>query len=282
MKEIIKALIRKVKLARGSIGAKKTLFDETPSAYRGENNDYQKFIVFAHQRSGSSMVVGTLRNNPKILSFGEIFNKSRITYNVGGYDNNSLKMQYLREKYPITFLNRNIFSSYNNDIQAVGFKLFPRHLDNNKFSSVWDWISKNKDVKIIFLTRKNLLATYTSLLIAKKTGKFSIRHESERTEEQVEIDIEECLAYFNERERYHLQALDRLKNNLLLEISYEEMILDLGEAFKKIQQFLAIDYFPIKPNTLKKEVRPLSQVISNYSQLKNELMNTKWRAFFDE
>ena len=152
-----------------------------PQLLQGTNRNYQKFIVFGHQRSGSNMMINTLREHPHIVAFSELFVRSRIAFHIDGYDNHSIKLLYLRNKYPIDFLESYIFSSYRKDIKAVGFKLFPDQLNTNNFRCLWQWIEQERDIKVILLTRRNLLAAYTSLFMARKTGKFRIKNESKRT-----------------------------------------------------------------------------------------------------
>ena len=45
---------------------------------RGENQKYIKFIVLGHPRSGSTMLISTLRKHPQIVGFGEIFEQRKV------------------------------------------------------------------------------------------------------------------------------------------------------------------------------------------------------------
>ena len=142
---------------------------------------------------------------------------------------------------------------------------------------------QNKDIKIILLTRRNLLATYTSLLIAKKTGTFRIiNNESQRTDATVTINYDKCLNEFQKRKIYHEKALKQLKDHDLIEVNYEDMVSNLNEYFKEFQRLLGIDVHPLPIRSIKKETRPLSKVITNYSELREKLLNTEWEYLFEE
>lgn len=265
----------------GLVRATKSLFDEIPKEYRGSNHTYQKFIVLAHQRSGSSLVIRSLRAHPNIIAYGEMFGRFK-PHATTEFNSKPLQKRYLRKKYPNEFFDRRIYSSVRNDIQAVGFKLFPHQLDNKYFLNVWNQIQQNKDIKIIFLRRKNLLASYTSLQAAKKTGIYNIRNESQRTEPTVKINYKRCIKYFMDMEKYIELASEKLQYHDLLEITYEDMIVDLEKSFAKFQEFLGVEVVSLEPKTIKREIRPLWKVISNYEQLHNQLLNTKWDMFLRE
>lgn len=127
---------------------KKTLemLKSTPTNLVGNSKNYKKYIILAHHRSGSSLIVKSLRKHPQVISFGELFNHTRIAFNVERYNNYSKDLLKFRKEYPSEFLNKFIFSSYVEDKTAVGFKLFPIQIENKPYSQVWDWLKKNKDV----------------------------------------------------------------------------------------------------------------------------------------
>ena len=260
----------------------KIILKKHPKIYRGSNRSYRKFIIFTHPRSGSSMTIHTLRSHPQIMGFGELFNDKRIGYNIKGYNNHLKKLDFLRRKDPIDFLERHIFTSYRNDIKAVGFKLFSQQLDNEHFKDVWAWLVKNKDIKIVFLSRNNYLASLVSLLIASKTGKFGIKDESERTNSRIMIDHQKCVEEFQKMEIYQKDALKHFNNHEVLKVSYEEIVSDLDHIFYKFQRFLEVDPYEIRVNTIRQETRPLSEVIVNYNQLCEYFKDTKWEYLFND
>jgi LPS sulfotransferase NodH len=259
-----------------------SLFDNPPEILSGPNRDYKKFIILAHQRSGSSLVISSLRRHPQVVGFGELFVSERIGFNIEGYDNHSKVLHQARKLFPVKFLNHYIFSSYLEEKRAVGFKLFPNQLENPHFRCVWDWIQQNRDVAIIFLSRQNHLAAYTSLLIAKETGVYGITDESQRTSDTVTIDKDKCLSEFRERDMLKVAAKKKISNHSVMDITYEELNEDPVSAILRIQTFLGIDKIKPKITTVKQELRPLSEVIANYHELRQQFSETIWAHYFDE
>jgi hypothetical protein len=227
------------------------------------------------------MMINTLREHPQIVAFGELFVRSRIGFNVDGYNNHSAKLLYLRNKYPIDFLEHYIFSSYRKDIKAVGFKLFPDQLNMSNFRCLWQWIEQERDIKVILLTRHNLLAMYTSFLVARKTRKFGIKNELQRKNITVTIDPEKCIAAFQKRKKYNEKIRECIKNHEILEVTYENFIMDIPAHFRELQKFLTADVQELQLSNVKQNVRPLSLVITNYDELRRRLSETEWKYCFE-
>lgn len=259
--------IRNCHLNIRNIKTSKSLLDEPPHIYQGPKRDYQKFMILAQPRTGSSMLIGTLRKHPQIMGFGEIFNHKRTIFNIDGYENSSKPLLYLRNKYPINFLEHYIFSSYQNDTKAVGFKLLQDQINNRHLRCVWNWLEQNQDIKIIFLMRKDFLASYASLLLAQRTGKYGIKDQSQRDHTTLTIDYEECLQVFHHTKKQEENLLRLFRNHDLLKITYEELVENLDKSFALLQDFLKVDLHLLKVLSVKQEVRNLSDVINNYEEL---------------
>ena len=118
-----------------------------------------KFVILTLERTGSNYLCALLDNLRGVVCHRELFHSKTIYLNANSLS--SLDMNY-RELYPIEFLNFIYDEKIGN---CIGFKLFIYH--NEK---VLDYILKNKDIKIFFLYRDNILAQYSSKLIAQKTN----------------------------------------------------------------------------------------------------------------
>ncbi|MGK7912499.1 MAG: hypothetical protein AB4050_13630 [Synechococcus sp.] len=260
----------------------------TPEQYRGDNRDYQKFIVVSHHRSASSVIINTLQRHPNVFRFAEVFLPKHVQFLKPGYDDDSRLMYYLRKQYPVEFLERLIFTGYQDNVKAMGFKLFPEQLDFPHMAPVWDWLEARPDIKIIFLTREDLLAYYTSLVLAIKTGTWGVagRKQQAKAEKElkknrtVRLDYDECLAVFERRKQLNDYALSRCKNHDILKVSYEDVTSDLNNSLKLSQEFLGLSPQKLKVRSSRQQVRPISDVISNYQELKEQFSSTEWSYLF--
>lgn len=262
------------------IKVKPKLQEAIPTSWKGTNHNYNKFIIIAHARSGSSMLIGALRGHPQIMGFGEIFHPKEITFNIQDYDNNSIQLLSLRNNYPVEFLNHFIFSSYKENIKAVGFKVFPEQIDNNSFRRIWQWLDEHRDVKMVFLTRQDLLATHTSRLVARKDGKYAIKKEEQRSITTVKIDPKNLLEELEKRKYYNKEVKKYIKDHDCMEITYEELTQNLSYYLKKIQRFIGVDVNHLAVKSIKQEIRSLENVIENYDELKLFFKATEWEYLF--
>lgn len=254
-----------------------SILAKRPKEFHGSNRSYSRFIVLAHQRSGSSMVIATLNKHAEIVAFGELFVKRRIGYFVPGFNGQSKALRYLRNTDPVRFLEEHAFSSFPDRIKAVGFKLFPDHLDNQQAAPLWKWLEKNKGVKIIFLTRENLLDVYCSLIIANKTGNFGYSEESGK--HKITINIEHAEKEFEKRISYMQEARAKLNEHQVLDLSYETLTKNIPASFERLQSFIGVDQFKLDVPTRKQETRPLSEIIENYGELCRAWKGTAWEQF---
>jgi LPS sulfotransferase NodH len=254
--------------------------DPRSPALQGTNQNYCKFIILAHQRSGSSMLIDTLRKHPQIVGLGELFIPSRMGFNYEEFDGTSEALRVFRDEHPTEFLDRYIFGAYNDEIQAIGFKLFPEQIEFRAFQGLWRWLEKRTDIKILYLTRRNLLATYVSLLIAQKDGKYGIKDAAERTQSTISIDPHQCLMEFKSRKQHNAEIERHIRDHRVLNLAYEDVAQCPDDYVQQVQEFLGVDVRDLKITTVRQEVRPLSEVIENYDELRQYFYGTEWGYLF--
>jgi LPS sulfotransferase NodH len=247
----------------------------------GTNKHYKRYVIFGHQRCGSSVLTSGLKSHPNIKAFAEVFTPSLITFNYKGYDNQSLPLLKYRNAKPVEFLEKIIFAEQAEDTVAVGFKVFPDQIDNERFAPVWEWLKQEKDIALIMLNRTNSLKTLCSVQIAKKTGVWGIKDAAKRPTLQISLSPAQCKAFFEKRERYAELVRERFRDRDLFEISYETLASDISGYLQKAQTHIGIQPQPLPVNDLKKEVRELKDIIKNYEELSRYFSNTKWSSYFD-
>ncbi|MDA7836629.1 sulfotransferase [Salibacteraceae bacterium] len=257
---------------------KRKLHISTPSQWRGLNRSYDPFVIFGHARSGSSLLVKLLQSHPNVLCFGELFVRSRIGFSVESFDNFNPDLLEMRDSKPELFLNEYVFSPYKKEVHSVGFKLFPEQIDSNEI--VWNWLSDNSKLKVIHLERSNRFAAFCSQKMAQKTGKYGINDKNQRLNETLILDPLECLQYFELREQMEQKGIEFFANHDVLKLDYEDLDHNIDETLAKILNFLGVAHTGLKTDKLKQEVRPLTEVVENYAELKKYFAETKWLNLF--
>jgi LPS sulfotransferase NodH len=229
------------------------------------NRKYDKFILVSHARSGSNLIINALNSCHNIDASSEIF---------AGHN------RVFGENYD-SIIN-DCFSDKPEYIKAVGFKVFYYHLTNDE----WKKLSDIKDLRIIHLKRINRLRTIASLDIAFKTNKWVINNESDRInveQKRIRLDYSEVVRKIEAIEEWEIETAQRFKNHSIIEVYYEKLSTQQENSICDLLEFLGLARtLKIEINIKKQNPEPLSDLIENYNDLKEQFKNTRWYSFFDE
>lgn len=200
------------------------------------------FVVVSEPRTGSTVLTHKLELLNGVSCQGEIFHPDEIFSSVSS---NSIPDIDERNKNPVDFLQKIIAQTYEQRGQSdiIGFKLF---FDHNQ--TMMDYILKSK-ISVVLLERKNKLAQYSSLKIAKKTGLWNsgdiISKEqqllNEKRGKKVLFSLVEFIAY-SIRSRYRFKNL--VKNIKKSETPYYYMAYE--NMFNSEEWANMIDFLNIK------------------------------------
>jgi hypothetical protein len=125
-----------------------------------------RFCIVATARSGTSYLVTALASPPTVICHGEIFHPNHREHIAAEYLD-VLNLD-LREHDPTTFVDQ--VYGLRPEAYAAGFKIFRGHND-----IALEYILASNDIRKIILQRENALGSYSSLLIAEKTGHWQER-----------------------------------------------------------------------------------------------------------
>jgi len=277
-------------------------------------SDYQKFVIVCNIRTGSTLLSSLLSSHPQVVCFFELFHRhlESIPFSVPGYQakGNRQDIVNMRNADPVQFLKTEIYKPQQQKMRAVGFKLlYPQCRQDNPWwnepefdrwwervgrepswasakSDLWKYLQENTDIAIIHLKRKNLLRSKLSGLIAQTSGKWGVGATggigTMASKIQVNLDFKECLSDFEAHRRMETEADEFFTHHRKLDLTYEELVGDLYATSQKVQNFLSVDQHSLKAKTQKQSKWPLSEVITNYDQLKQNFSNTPWHDLFDE
>lgn len=129
-------------------------------------------VVLAAHRTGSHLLINLLNSSGRVFIDGEILNAGKIS--LFGDDlpaDRKDGLDMLRISDPVRFAKVMMGRSFHTDgrhlggIAVRGFKLFPEHARN-----VYDWALDHPTVRIVHLYRDNLLAEFSSYLVAMRDG----------------------------------------------------------------------------------------------------------------
>jgi len=244
---------------------------------------YQRFVIIGTARTGSLLLWSYLNSHPDILCVRGVYGSAH-KINFGKFypdfpeEYHSPELVKARNQHPIEFLKEYVFKIYSNKYKAVGFKYFydhDRHLINK--DKLIEYFSKNKDIKFIHVKRGNLLAVLYSYNRAISQHKWT----SSNPDFQTKISISECenhFDYIGEQQK----IFDELFTNRTFEIIYEDFVNRTTQTLKELQNFLETPPATLHTETKKNDNGNLSEMITNYEQLKHHFKQTKYNIYFDE
>ena len=267
------------------------------------SNEYTKFIVIGQARTGTTFLSHLLNSHSQIVCFQELFNPNnlklhRIGWGIEGFPQDK-DIRALWKNKPIDFLEKQVFKKMPKKVLAVGFKMTYAQMiftckniglhsnpkvSNDTWKVILPYLKNMSDLKIIHIKRKNKLETYVSNKMAIETNKWvkSNKFDTNNGELSIYIDYQDCMNWLNAVQAREEKFDDFWKNHAHLNIFYEELQKDYNEQIDIIYNFLGLDYEIAIPKTSKRSTKKISEVISNYVELKERFRNTPWYELFRE
>lgn len=231
-----------------------------------------KFVILSQPRSGSTLLAEMLNSHSSIQCDGELFNKKRFKSKWGKVK------QFIANYWPyfiVWFYQRNQKKAH------YGFKLHSSHLKNTeKFINTLH----NKGFIILDLRRNDIVKTAFSAAIALTTNQWSVRRKEERLTAPIEINPAILFIRLE-----HAEDKNNLQNKLVanknaIQIQYETDLEDEtkhAEFSKRICEQLQIPVEPLTCQLIKTDVRPLSERVSNYQSLIEQIKNSRFAIYLN-
>jgi hypothetical protein len=243
-----------------------------------------RFMLISAGRSGSTMIRTTLAGHPQIHMHGEVMGPRHVQTALRAYLPKAIKAlspeeferTMLRERSRDTrqFIQETIFAAGGLK-KAVGFKLILDQVFSMLFADAFLWLAEQKDLKIIWLERRNHLARYASRLLKREKGrgkKGSLVRTKDELPSQLttEVDPDEFLQDIRNQEAAMKIMRERFASHPSLEIVYEDIVNDPNAGYKSIFSFLNVDD-AVEPliETRKVNSTDLSKVISNLESIRS-------------
>ena len=231
------------------------------------NDDYKRIMVLTRSRTGSNYLLSLLNSHPNIYIQGELLDELK------GRD--------------YTKVINEIYSKQPLSVKASGFKMFYCHpfpYDELVTKKIMDDFVKMKNLYIIHLKRKNILKTLTSRKIALKQNVWTSRdYKENQSSEQKTINFtrEELEKGFEMTRQMEEESDILFKGHQIITIYYEDMVDDPEKEVNRILGMLDIKIQPLKSDLRKQNTEKLPELISNFDDLKESFIDSKWASFFD-
>lgn len=254
---------------------------------RSAHTEYTRFLILSTSRSGSTLLMHLLQQHPHIRAFGEVFrNLTRpeptISWDIDYYPQYADWRRLYRE-HPVRFLRACVYAPQPTTVRAVGFKLFYFHARNEAGRPVWDALADDRELNVIDLERRDLLAMYLSWERATRHRAFAASSKRSPTaSEPITLDPEACRTFFERRNRNREHAMSYFKDHKVFTLSYEELSEHPAEQVQRVFRFLGQEDYPVTARLQKQSRGSLRDNIRNYDELRNHFIGTPWALYFQD
>lgn len=236
----------------------------------------KKFVIITLPRSGSTVLVKTLDKHPQIFCAGELFYfHGKIYHSECQFPFLRIKMFGHKINYLLNFPNvvlrlksfmNRFFNNQKSEFEAVGFKMMYQHI--LYMPGIMNYLKKNK-VKIILLTRKNILRNVLSDMKARESGVYHNEPGSDQhTSKKLHVDLPLLSEKLKETENW-ADKLDSIATQMdCLKIDYADFE-NWEEMTGNIFDFLGVSKAHISPATERLNPPALENMIDNFEEVKN-------------
>lgn len=214
-----------------------------------------QFVIIGRSRTGSNLLASLLNAHPAVTVHLEVFQK---------VDNTTCKDIYDK------------IVQNSRGCMQMGFKLFYYHPINSIDRSIWEILAANRKIKIIHLTRNNLLRVHISRLIAGRTNEWLAESQSKlrSTDRAVHVDVSKMLSDFRQTRAYINDVQQRFRNHELLDVTYEELTTRQQSVLDAIFNFLRVPARKVQSRLMRQNPEPISALVSNYAEVRQALEGT--------
>jgi hypothetical protein len=226
------------------------------------------FVILCLGRTGSTHLQSLLDSHPNIRCYGELFTDVDL---VTGYGDSRVAT-FIGSPHddPLAYLADVTAEATQ---KAVGFKLPTNSLRAFPDARV---VLDNHGLKVIRLTRRNLLALLVSRRLLAATGVPQSTHGS-YGDARITLEPERCLTAFR-----HMEADERRLDALgaghaTFRLTYEELA--AGERLDELQGFLGVDPRPLSSWFSKLRLHSLRETVENWDEVERAVRGTPYESF---
>lgn len=232
-------------------------------------NTITRFVILSYPRCGTHLLRTALDTHNNITMRGEYYGNIR-KFQAGHKEINFLDTYSLYHQ---------AFKPMNDEITASGFVLHRIRHDDVIFL---EYLMNDKNVKIIYLGRDNLLRRFISEKISMITSKW--RYHKSLNEDNIQlpsinfdnIEFIKNVNLYNERNEFFLR---KFKYHNMYKTTYENIINQYDEELYSIQQFINVQPLKLDVDVNKVVTEPLKNIVSNYDEMIEFLINTNMETY---
>jgi hypothetical protein len=195
------------------------------------------------------------------------------------YDN--FKLDYFDKEVALDASKSTVRERNSRLIDFVFSKYSSEQLEH-QFDKLWSFYKEDKELKVIHLTRRNLLKTFVSLKRAFITDEWISIKDSKKENFKIRIEKAELESYFYRMTGFKSYYNDFFSEHQVLNLEYEDLVSNKEETIANVLDFLGLE--PVKLTSILKKQNnsSLQDNVENYEELKRQFANSRLSSYFEE
>ena len=236
-----------------------------------------RFMIACAARTGSTMLVRTLRSHPGVVMHGEVWGDAMV-----GLDG-PLALECEADPAAFAALEASRFAHPDDSMrrflqphgaQAVGFKLKFDELVRPQWSGIRQLVEADQGLCIVFLHRRDLLRRYLShQVVLRQTGITNVPVGGALPDiAPFAVDVDDCLRDIAETRARTLEFEAAFAAHPSMQLAYEDLAADPQAACDRVFDFLGIESAPVRVATERIVRTPPEALVLNYPELRSALL----------
>ncbi len=235
-----------------------------------------RFMIACAARTGSTMLVRTLRSHPALVVHGEVWGERMV-----GLDG-PLARECEADPAALDALERARFERPEESMRrfleahgarAVGFKLKFDELVRPEWANIRRQVEADEALRIVFLHRRDLLRRYLShQVVLRQTGVTNVPTGGAVPEvAPFAVDVDDCLRDIAETRRRGREFETAFAGHPSLRLAYEDLAADPQAECDSVFAFLGFASAPVRVATERIVRTPPEALVLNYPELRDAL-----------
>ena len=233
-------------------------------------------MIACAARTGSTMLVRTLRSHPDLIVHGEVWGDHMVGVDgplgvrCGEGQEAWDALQDLRFREPAHALD--MFLDLH-QAQSVGFKLKFDELVRPEWAGLRRLVEDDAGIAIVFLHRRDLLRRYLShQVVLRQTGITVVAAgDAPPPVRPFEVDVDDLLRDIAETRRRTAMFEAAFASHPSMQLEYEALAADPQDACSRVFSFLGVSPFQVQVPTAKIVRTPPEALVMNFDEVQAAL-----------
>ena len=218
------------------------------------------FLLVSQPRTGSTWVQQQLDSHPRLTCYGELLAINKPRFGDVPAPAPLGELVATRETDPVNFVSECMRGESRN-----GCKILLFQLDQYPGASLWPFLLDNGATRIIYLKRRDVVATYISFLLASNNHYWQTTRGTGRILDTLTVNLRHFRTYLEKMAEWEQTYMSQVHPVALHTVYYEDLVTG---GLESVQDFLHVPRADLASQTLIQGRLPLEHLVPNLAEVR--------------